>query len=227
MCGRYTLTSPEEILRKLFDFGELPDLGPPRYNIAPSQPVVGVTAGKPGGRDLQLRLFRWGLVPFWAKDPDIGNRLINARSETASTKPAFRAAMKYRRCLLPADGFYEWKKTDEGKQPYHIGMEGHEPFALAGLWESWDGGGTGPLETCAILTTEPNELLAEVHNRMPVIIPPEHFARWLDPDATDPGELASLLGPYPPGEMTAYPVSRRVNRPTHDAPECIEPIEQG
>ncbi|MFP4054289.1 MAG: SOS response-associated peptidase [Phycisphaerae bacterium] len=227
MCGRYTLTCPAEMVARLFDLGQLPPLGPPRYNIAPSQPVPAVRADQDGAR--QLTLFQWGLVPFWAKDPAIGNRMINARAETAAEKPAYRAAYKYRRCLLPADGFYEWKKLPSGgKQPVRIRRRDHKPFALAGLWESWDQGGLGPLETCTILTIEPNDLLRGIHNRMPVILPPESFGMWLDPGLQDSRArqpVAGLLTPWDPEPFEAYPVSRVVNSPANDSPECIEPIE--
>ncbi len=227
MCGRYTLTAPAEVIGRLFDLGELPPLGPPRYNIAPSQPIPAVTSGgRPDEAPArQLRLLRWGLVPFWAKDTSIGSRLINARSETAATKPAFRAAMKYRRCLIPADGFYEWKKVPgSGKQPMYVRLAEGRPFAFAGLWESWDDG-TGPLETATILTTEPNDLLADIHSRMPVILPRDAYERWLDPGVQDPGELTDLLGPFPAGRMEAFAVSRVVNSPSNDRPECIEPAD--
>jgi putative SOS response-associated peptidase YedK len=223
MCGRYTLTTKPERIASLFDLPEPPPIAP-RYNIAPTQDVLIVRACDAGRRGAMVR---WGLIPHWAKDADIGSRLINARAETAASKPAFRAAWKRRRCLVPADGFYEWKKTPSGKQPCLIGLPDGEPFALAGLWERWEGppdGGEpqGPVESCTILTTEPNELVAEVHNRMPVILPAGDWPTWLgeaDADGRDPTDLTR---PYP-GELTLRPVSRRVNSPARDDPSCIEP----
>lgn len=220
MCGRYTLTAPVEVLMEEFGItGRLPEITP-RYNVAPGQSVAAVVEGGDGGR--RLEMLKWGLVPSWAKDPGIGNRMINARSETAAEKPSFRKAMKDRRCLILADGFYEWRKVAGGKQPYHIRMEDGRPFAFAGLWEEWDRG-EEPIRSCTILTTGANDLVSEVHDRMPVILPQEHRELWLDPDQHDPSVLLSLLAPYSPDAMTAYPVSRAVNRPSNDSPALVEP----
>ncbi len=197
--------------------GELP----PRYNIAPSQPVAAIRAGGSGARELTL--LQWGLIPSWAKEPAIGSRMINARAETAAEKPSFRAAMKRRRCLIPASGFYEWTRVGAAKQPFFVRMKGGRPFALAGLWEQWCGEDGSELETCAILTTSPNELAAKIHPRMPVIIAPGDYGRWMDPANEKPGTLEPLLRPYPAGEMEAHPVSRHVNNPRNDDPACIEP----
>lgn len=223
MCGRFALVTEKEILEMLFELDYSFDFDlKPRYNIAPTQqaPVVRLAAA---GDKRELSLLKWGLVPFWSKDPTIGNRLINARSETAREKPAFRDAFKKRRLLIPASGFYEWKNEERGKQPYFITAKNRELLSLAGLWERWDQGQEQPLETFTILTTEPNPLVAELHNRMPVIIPPQSFAAWLDP-LTGEDHLQQLLKPYPEEDLTYYPVSRQVNKTSNDRPELIEPL---
>jgi len=231
MCGRFTLRTPAARIAEQFDVEDLPLLEP-RYNIAPGQPVLVVRPrgasqesfsreSSPGGREAVL--LKWGLVPHWAKDPAIGNRLINARAESAASKPAFNTALRRRRCLIPADGFYEWQATGKGKQPYYIRLRGDELFAIAGLWDRWEGPDGSYLETCTLLTTEPNELVAAIHNRMPVILRPEEYAVWLDPHVSDPARLLPLCRPLPAGQMEALVVSRRVNVPTVDDPECIRP----
>lgn len=220
MCGRYTLATPVDRLAKQFGTsGEQPSL-PPSYNVAPSQQVVTVLENG-GGRHLEM--LRWGLIPSWADDPEIGNRMINARAETAPEKPSFRSAFKNRRCLIAADGFYEWRKTNDGKQPHYIRMKDGSPFGFAGLWERWSGGGE-EIKSCTILTTEPNSILKEIHNRMPVIIHPEAYDLWLDPDASDREQLRSLLVPYDEESMEAYPVSRYVNRPVNNDERCVERV---
>jgi len=222
MCGRFTLIAPGEAVAELFQLTDIPNLAP-RYNIAPTQPVAAVrVAEKSGNRELTH--FYWGLIPRWAKDPSIGSRMINARSETAAEKPSFRVAFKYRRCLVPADGFYEWQKLNGQKQPLRIQMEDGGPFAIAGLWERWASADGSEIESCTLLTTEPNELLQDVHNRMPVILAPQDFDLWLDPGAQHPGEVQHLLRPYPAGEMSYYPVSAHVNNPRNEDPLCIEPL---
>ena len=222
MCGRYTLSTPVGKLAEEFDISRpWPDL-PPSYNVAPSQEVAAILAV--GGGERRLELLRWGLIPAWADDPAIGSRMINARSETAAEKPSFRRAFKERRCLIAADGFYEWQKTNGGKQPYHLRMRDGRPFAFAGLWESWRGDGEGEIRSCAILTTDANDLVGEVHHRMPVILPPETYDLWLDPTVREAEQLLSLLIPYPPEDMEAYPVSRRVNNPSNNEPSCVESV---
>lgn len=202
---------------------DAPDV-PPRYNIAPTQPVLAVRVSAQT-RQREFTLFRWGLIPSWAKDPKMSTRMINARAETAAEKPAFRAAFRRRRCLIPATGFYEWQKRKEGKQPYFITMQDGRPFAMAGLWEYWLAADGSEIDSCAILTTQPNELVRPLHNRMPAIIHKADFDAWLDPSA--PLELLRhLLRPFPANHMRAYPVSRLVNNPANDAPQCIEPIDQ-
>ncbi|MGD8725986.1 MAG: SOS response-associated peptidase, partial [Gemmatimonadales bacterium] len=168
----------------------------------------------------------WGLIPSWAKDPTIGNRMINARAETVATKPAFEGAFKHRRCLIPADGFYEWQKTGSRKQPYYIGRRDGSVFAFAGLWERWADEGHDPIETFTIITTTPNDLLAPIHDRMPVILPTDRYDEWLDPANTETEALQSLLGPAPAADLTATPVSTYVNSPHNEGPECVRPLEQ-
>ncbi|MEZ6196552.1 MAG: SOS response-associated peptidase [Planctomycetota bacterium] len=221
MCGRFTLQAPTDAILDLFDLE--PEAAPPvirpRYNVAPTQDVLALRVVE-GEREL-VRL-HWGLVPFFMKDAKGAARMINARSETVAEKPSFRAAFKRRRCLVPADGFYEWRKTAAGgKQPFHISMRDGRPFAFAGLWESWDKG-PARLESCTILTTTPNELVAEVHDRMPVILDPEDFPLWLDPGVTELGALRPLFEAHPADDMRVRAVSTRVNSPRNDDPACLE-----
>lgn len=216
MCGRYSLNQTGQI-PLVFEISDI--RLPPRFNIAPTQqaPVIHLREG-----DRRLELFHWGLVPFWAKDAAIGARMINARSETADEKPAFRAAFRKRRCLVPADGFFEWRKLGKYKQPYYFYLKRRIPFAFAGLYEEWNQDGPR-LDSFTILTCDPNETVSAIHNRMPVILPPERYSDWLDPHA-DPGLLKSILRPFDPGQMDAHPVSRIVNNPSNDSPECIEEV---
>ena len=192
----------------------------PRYNVAPTQTVIVVNDD--GSR--HLTEMRWRLIPSWAKDPVIGNRMINARGETVATKPAFRAALRRRRCLIPADGFYEWQQQGRRKQPVYITLKTREPFSFAGLCESWTSPDGEEIKTCTIITTEANALLKPIHDRMPVILTKEAERVWLDPAIQDTERLLSLLVPYPAEEMEAYPVSTRVNNPRSDGPESIEPL---
>ena len=217
MCGRYTLSTSAGRLAEKFQLDSTVEV-PPSYNVAPTQQVAAVIEDEEGRR---LEMLRWGLVPSWADDPDIGARMINARSETAPEKPSFRRAFRGRRCLIPADGFYEWKREEGGKQPYYFRMQDGYPFAFAGLWESWDKG-DGTLRTCTILTTRANPVLEGIHDRMPVILPHDAYNAWLDPDA-DREELGELTIPYPGDDLEAYPVSRFVNSPRNNDERCIEP----
>ena len=219
MCGRYTLTTPAERLAEEFGFKDSSAELPQSYNVAPTQGVAAVLE-EGGGR--RLEVLRWGLIPPWANDPQIGSRMINARSETAPEKPSFRRAFRERRCLIPADGFYEWQRTNGAKQPFYIHMEDGRPFAFAGLWESWGRGGEGEIRTCTILTTGANAVVGEIHERMPVIVAPDAYDVWLDP-SSERDELTGLLAPYPEDEMEAYPVSRFVNSPSNNDPRCVEP----
>ncbi len=223
MCGRFTLTISPEELAAAFPWLTLPPgsyAAPRRYNIAPGQPVaVTVNDG-----ENQLDYFLWGLVPFWSKDPRRG--FINARAETLAEKPSFKAAYRYRRCLIFADGFYEWQHLpgEKAKHPYFIRLKGGRTFAFAGLWERWQSPDGSELLTCAIITTRPNEVLRPIHNRMPVILPEGAYTQWLSPGEAAPARLQPLLQPYPPNQMEAYPVSTRVNNPANDAPDCIAPL---
>lgn len=222
MCGRYTLRTRLNQLGTLFSF-EPPNELPARYNIAPTQSVAAVR-NTPDGGGKKLAFLRWGLIPSWATDKAIGNRLINARAETLAEKPSFKHALKRRRCLILADGFYEWKTSGKNKQPYFIQMKDGRPFAFAGLWERWSKSETA-IESCTIITTSPNSLLAELHNRMPVILSEQAAHLWLDPEIEQPEPLTSLLVPYSEDEMIAYPVSTLVNSPKHDSSDCIEPVD--
>jgi len=222
MCGRYVLTTPGEVLAELFDLPQPTELAA-RYNIAPTQAVPIVRAAESGGRELAF--VSWGLVPHWAKEKGIGNRLINARAESLAEKPAFRSAFKHRRCLIPADGFYEWKKVGAGKQPHLIRFADQRAFAFAGLWERWrPRDGSAPVDSCTIITTTPNALVGKLHDRMPVILPTGAFEEWLRPEPLPSSRLEEILIPYPDAEMEAFAVSRQVNSPANDGPECIAPL---
>lgn len=223
MCGRFTLRAPASVVAEQFGVLDAEALRP-RYNIAPTQPVAVIRHPSENvGTPRQLVMLRWGLVPSWATDPKIGNRLINARAETVAEKPAFRAALRRRRCLVAADGFYEWRRAGATKQPYFIHLADDRPFAFAGLWERWEGPDHTVLETCAVITTEANELMASIHDRMPVILSPDDYALWLDPAIQSPERLQPLLRPYPSEAMAAHPVSTHVNNPRHDDPRCVVP----
>jgi putative SOS response-associated peptidase YedK len=225
MCGRYRLSTHPHALYEQFALElENPDERevPPRYNIAPTQPVLAVRQ-RPDGRR-ELALLHWGLIPGWAKDPAIGNRMINARAETVGEKPSFRNALRRQRCLIPADGFYEWRKRGAGpKQPYDIARSDGAPFAFAGLWEHWQGPNGEEIESCAIITTAANGLMRRVHERMPVIVAPEAYGAWLAGEAERPAALAPLLAPREWPEMRATPVSTYVNNARHEGPQCIVP----
>ncbi|MEO0561761.1 MAG: SOS response-associated peptidase [Chloroflexota bacterium] len=222
MCGRFTLTADGAVIQQALSLGTPPEGLSARYNIAPSQPVAVVTNNAPDA----LNHFSWGLVPYWAKDPAIGNRMINARSETAHEKPSFKAAMQYRRCLIPADGWYEWKPGDKSKHktPYFIHAPGFEVFAFAGLWERWQSPDGSEVLSCTILTTDTNDDLADLHHRMPVVLKPDEYETWLHADAMD--ARRALLRPHDEGVFSYYPVSTQVNKPANDAPENIVPVEE-
>jgi len=223
MCGRFTLRTPTHVLGG--QFAAVADIVfEPRFNVAPSQPIAAVRLnpdGQPGERHLVA--LRWGLIPSWAKEASIGNRMINARSETVAEKPAFRAAFRRRRCLVPADGFFEWQRRGKAKQPYFIHLPDERPFAMAGLWESWEGPDQSLIESCTILTTAPNEVMAPIHDRMPVILPAAAQAVWLDGEASA-DDLKALLVPLADEPLQTRAVSPYVNRPTNDGPECVAPV---
>ncbi len=222
MCGRFTQTATTAIIAEQFGV-TAPSHLQPRYNIAPSQPIA-VIRIEPDRTTRTLVMLRWGLIPSWAKDPKIGNQCINAKAETVAEKPSFRAAFKKRRCLVVATGFYEWQVQGRTKQPMWIGLQSQRPFALAGLWEQWTPADGEPLETCSIITTEPNGFMAKIHNRMPVILAPASYDQWLDPTFQHIEPLKALLRPYLGEELKAYPVSTLVNNPRHDVPQCLEPV---
>jgi len=221
MCGRYSLHTNPEVIALYFKLGLLPEIKP-RYNITPSSSVLIVRHDENTGRAADL--YRWGLIPGWAKDPAIGNKLANARGETVAEKPSFRSAFKRWRCLIPASGFYEWKAVAGRKQPYYIHPAGAELFAFAGLTERWNGP-DGPVHTCAIITTGANELMRGIHDRMPVILAPEDHAAWLDPGNQATDTLKALLKPCPAGMLAVHPVSLRVNTPKNDDAELLEPVK--
>lgn len=221
MCGRFTLTADPKQIRDAFPWITVPEDLNSRYNIAPSQPVAVI----PNNGRNQLDFYLWGLIPSWAKDPSIGNRMINARAETLSEKPSFRTAYRRRRCLILADGFYEWKKQpgSKAKQPVYIRLKSQSPFAFGGLWERWDAPDGSTIFSCTIITTEPNDMVAEIHNRMPLILPAGSYQDWLAPEELNPGKLDPLLRPFPAADMQAYEVSTLVNNPANDEPACIAP----
>lgn len=224
MCGRFTLTADAAAIATLFGLADIPPISP-RYNIAPTQPVP-VIRQLSAASDRKFGLLQWGLIPSWAKDTKIGSRLINARAETAAEKPSFRSALRRRRCLVLADGFYEWQRQQQRKQPYYICLRDARPFAFAGLWEHWQDRAGATLETCTILTTAANELVAPIHNRMPVILAQTDHDRWLDPVMQNPQHLKPLFRPYPADQFSAFPVSDHVNNPHNDDPGCLERLSQ-
>jgi putative SOS response-associated peptidase YedK len=219
MCGRYAVTSAPEAIRALFGYSEQPNF-PPRYNVAPTQPIAIVRLIE--GRR-QFALVRWGLLPSWVKDPGNFTLLINARGESLTEKPAFRAAVKRRRCLIPADGFYEWKAAGPRKQPYYVRAKSGAPLAFAGLWETWTGPNGEEMETAAIVTTRANRTLAPIHERMPVVVPPEAFDLWLDCAKVDAETAAALIAPAADDLLEAYEVSTAVNRTANDNARLVEP----
>lgn len=232
MCGRYSLTSPGELVAEVFGLDAAPELAP-RYNIAPTQEAAVVRVLTPRDarhldRDADagrrtLDLLHWGLIPAWAEDPGIGNRMINARAESAAEKPAFRKSFEGRRCLVATDGFYEWMKEDGGKQPYRIHRGDDRPFALAGLWDRWWQAPRQPVDSFTILTVDAAPAIARIHHRMPAILPADAFDAWLDPSLHDRPALEALLRPHAEA-LEAYPVSKVVNAPANDVPECLQPL---
>lgn len=230
MCGRFTLRTPIPELARIFDAAAAEDLSdlPPRYNIPPTEPIVVVRARAEeepeDGPGRELARLRWGLLPGWVEDPKDWPTLINARAETLDRKPAFEDAFRFRRCLVPADGFFEWRREGSGKQPYFVRTAEEGPMAFAGLWERWTGADE-PVESCAIVTTDANEMLARIHERMPVILDEKARERWMDPRLKTREALTELLRPFPSERLVAYPVSRAVNRTDAEGPECIEPLE--
>jgi len=243
MCARYTLRTGAQSIKDLFSLDEVPEM-PARFNVAPTQEIPAITESREGER--AMRMLRWGLIPHWAKDMSIGHTLINAKSETLAEKPAFRTAFERRRCLIPADGFFEWKEipaegaqpdlfgespkgkgTKTRKQPYYITQKNELPFAFAGLWERWNDPAGHVVDSCTIITTQPNELVSQLHDRMPVILNPADFDEWLDRDEHDTAKLKGLLRPFPSDQMMMQPVNPVVGNPRIDTEECIEPISSG
>lgn len=223
MCGRYVIYGPDSQLIEAFDILEMPPFRP-RYNVAPQTEVLVVRARPDGGRIGEL--VRWGLVPSWASDPSIGAKMINARAETAAAKPAFRAAFKRWRCIVPANGFYEWQAQPgrQRKQPFYVHPAGQPFFGFAGLTERWQGP-DGPLLSCAILTCAASEAMAPIHDRMPCILAPSDYARWIDPDNHDLADLQALLHPAPDDAIAARPVGHAVGSARNEGPQLIEPLD--
>jgi putative SOS response-associated peptidase YedK len=224
MCGRFTLSANAQRLREFFPLFEIPETVP-RFNIAPTQAALAVTQAE--NAKPRAAWLRWGLIPSWAKDKKIGVSLINARADTLASKPAFRAAFKRRRCLILADGFYEWRNGDKTapKQPFHLRRGDGQPFAFAGLWEHW-AQEQPPIDSCTIITTDANDVVRPVHDRMPVILDPRDYARWLDPASADSGVLQEMLRPYPPEQMTAVAVSPFVNNARNEGADCLATAEK-
>jgi len=220
MCGRFTLHIPPELLAEIFGLIEIP-IFPARYNIAPTQQVAVIRRTTDGQNHLDF--LRWGLIPSWAKDSSIGHKMINARAETVHEKPAFRQAIKYRRCLVIASGFYEWRMEGKQKIPLYVHLKDGSPMAFAGLWDSWKPPENGFVESCTILTTSSNKLIEPLHDRMPVILHPLEYQPWLDGDMTDPTKLQRLCHPYPADLMEMWPVSPLVNNPKNESPDLIKP----
>ncbi len=220
MCGRFTLKTSRAVIAEMFRLQRMGEWDP-RYNIAPSPPVLGARVDAESG-EREGVLLKWGLIPSWVKEPGIGNSLANARADTVAEKPAFRAAFKKRRCLVIADGFYEWGKGAGAKIPYYFQLKDGSPFAFAGLWERWEKG-EDPVESCTLITTEANGVVGQVHNRMPVILMPEDFDGWLDLEEQRADKLKELLRPLPDDYMAGHAVSRLVNNPRNERPECVLP----
>ena len=223
MCGRFDLHLPRELLAEIFGITVVRDIRP-RYNIAPTQQVPAVRTSPDGTRHLEL--LKWGLIPSWAQDPHMGSRMINARSETVEVKPAFRTALRHRRCIIPANGFYEWREVAGKKHPIYVTLKNNGPMMFAGLWDHWKSPEGELIESCTILTTTSNELIKPLHERMPVILDPEDINPWLDLRINDPVKLKPLFIPYPSELMKMYPVSDLVNSPRNDTQECIKAVAE-
>jgi putative SOS response-associated peptidase YedK len=224
MCGRYRLSRRKQIIEEYFDTSPWDDDWNPRFNIAPTQPVP-VIRQHPKEPSRQISMMRWGLVPHWAKDISAAASTINARSETAATKPAFRAPIRFRRCLIPADGFYEWARKGSSKQPYCFEVNEGELFAFAGLWDGWKDASGNWIKSCSILTTTPNAVSSAVHDRMPVILNLDSYDLWLDPGMQNVAAISELLKPYDAHAMRRYPVSTRINHVANDDVECSHRVE--
>jgi putative SOS response-associated peptidase YedK len=232
MCGRFTQTSSSSEIAKAFNLDSIPAIEP-KYNIAPTQQVATILrpnqksdcARRSGKANRHFQMLRWGLIPSWAKEKSIGAKLINARAETVAEKPSFKNAFRHSRCLIIADGFYEWKRLENGKQPFYIQQTDCLPFAFAGLWSTWQSPDGEAISTCAIITTEANEIMMPIHDRMPVILNSTDYDLWLDPTIQKPELLKPFLRAIDSNKLKAYPVSTKVNSPRHDSPECLESIE--
>ena len=223
MCGRFTLFTSLKELTDRFGLDSFPVNLSPSYNIAPTQPVLTVRSMPGSSKQVQADFMRWGLIPAWAKDASLGARMINARSETASVKPSFQSAFRKRRCLILADGFYEWKKTPAGKQPTRIQMKGGSPFAFAGLWESWNNPEGRTVHSCSILTMAANSFMKKIHDRMPLILQKDNESKWLDSSKNDPEEIKEMIEELPNDCFESWNVSKLVNTPTNNNPGCIDP----
>ncbi|MBW6521846.1 MAG: SOS response-associated peptidase [Desulfoarculaceae bacterium] len=220
MCGRFVLTSTTEHIRQSFGVDDVPSIAP-RYNIAPTQDVLVIRQN--GGGSRYAGMLRWGLIPHWAKDPAIGNKMINARSETAHEKPSFRNSIHYHRCLIPASGFIEWSQQNGSKQPWYIHRKDGELLAFAGIWDSWQGA-EGTIDSCSILTTSANNLVAKIHDRMPVVLSVSEYDQWLDRQITEAKQLEALYAPFPADLLEAIPISTKINNPRFDSRDCLEPL---
>lgn len=221
MCGRFALTLSPDNISKYFHVEDVPE-GINQYNIAPGQLIKAIIQ-MPSDRR-KITSMKWGLIPSWTKDPSKGVKTINARAETVGTKPSFRSAIKFRRCIIPASGFYEWEKVEKGKVPYYIHLKSNEPIGFAGLWDKWKRNNGSVIETCTILTTSANNLLKPIHDRMPVIIHPNEYELWLDREMNETDKLKSIFQPYPSEMLSLYKVSNPVNKPAYDKADCIEPV---
>jgi putative SOS response-associated peptidase YedK len=221
MCGRFVRQSDIEAYAELLQ-AEIRSVLEPSYNIAPTQDILVARIDREGTRELVG--LRWGLVPGWSQGPDNRYSMINARADSIASKPAYRNAFKQRRCLIAADGFYEWQKQEHGKQPFYIHLNGHKPFAMAGVWEHWRGAEDEVIESCAIITTDANDRVGKIHDRMPVILAAKDYKQWLDPNMRDVETLGAMLKPFPAGRMATYPVSTRVNSPGNNSPDCLTPL---